>query len=169
MQKKSNVREIRLARKNEIKEKYCNKQSISNINNDSLIKEKPIQTSLKNISEEEQLDIEMKNSSIEFFQIIFELKQSKEAKKAGKKPITYILGKYTDKEMCFRAFNAIKKACIEKHEVKDAGNNNDCFIIRGQGYYFMDSFSGKIYINIYQMETNSLARGIISNKLMDEV
>lgn len=175
MKKELSIREQREARKAEMKEKY--KKSAANTSENwvgstpsAFIKRDNSENNVNVIpsasvnvedNSETNLDIESKNEKISLYKIICELKQTKEEKKAGKKPKTFTLGEYIDANMRDRAYEALKTSISRKHDVKDAGNENLCFIVSGVNQYF-EQFKHKVYKFDSSLTVNVLDRNRIS-------
>ena len=170
--KKVNAKEKREARKMELKEKYksfIKKREPASIEDDTEDKfADENETSVKEVSQSENTDIESKDFCIPLFPIEAEHKQSKQDKKAGKSPKTITIGKYVDIEMRDRAFEAIKNEVSKTYDVKNAGTDNLCFIVSGVDSNF-EEIRTKVYKTNIDMNVNLLERNKISRLFNIEV
>ena len=170
--KRVNAKEKRETRKNELKEKFkslVKKKEVpveENANNENNQLVKDVENTSSIVYED--TSIESSGAYVPVFLIEAELKQSKQDKKAGKSPKTISIGKYIDVEMRDRAFEAIKESVSKKHEVKDAGTDNRCFIVSGVDTRF-EEFRTKVYKTDIDMNVNLLDRNKISRLFDVEV
>lgn len=170
--KKNSIKDQREAKKAEMKEKYRAriKEDDNNTESSEIMQNSPSPTvsTISDANVKTELDIESKDTKITFYRICSEPKQEKQDKRSGKNPKIFIIGEYIDEAMRDRAFDALKTALANKHEIKDVGENNLCFIVNGVDSEF-ESIKSKVYKFDVSNEVNTLNRNRISRLFDVEV